>query len=741
MNAADWVDAHVPSIEQRLYQLEAWDALWQQRASGRTRALLHLATGLGKTSVAAVDVLHYKNEEQPGARVLFVSHMNDISKQARQTFQRVSPDFKTGVYTSGRAVTHEVTFATFQSLVRNLDSFSPQHFQYIIYDEAHHIEATTFKQVREHFQPQFELGLSATPERADGRDITDYFGKSIYSKSLSDGLAEGWLSPVDYHIVFDKGLKKAISENFDVGSVKELRALFQVKVRDEAIAKEVAKRRRAFGLDDVKTIVFCHSIENAEHIAKLLGGKAYHADMTADTRQQTLEDFREGSLQTICTVDMFNEGIDIPDARLVVFLRSTSSRTIFEQQLGRGLRRSPGKTHVTVLDFVANIERINFVAQLGRHLRRRESSHQREGTTGHTRGEPELLQFSFGTSFEFDDLAVKLLDKYQQVSLSPMPAGRVTIPEVAAVTGETTALIRAIIKRRTVEDHYDMFQSRGSGAKVYGLTQEQAERLKAYLIEREARKPVDLQLVKELLDKGKSVPAIARKFNVSNVSLYKRLKKAGIVRKDLRRSDVTSEIVEEAYKVHGSIKKTAKALGTSTDVVSDRLKKIGYTFSKAVARYTNQEVEEAYLRNNRRLRATAEELNINHGSIGVRLKKMGYDLISRRELCIPRDELKAAYSACDGQADEMCTKLGCSRAALYRELRKYRYFKYDSITPKQLEAIEAYERHAGSGPKAAQALGISAVLLYRRLKEAGYTKRQYGKGKKMPVQLIKEATS
>lgn len=377
----EWVEDNASSkIQLRDYQIEAWARLWSSRRKGRKRALIHLATGLGKTSVAGVDVLHYLRAEKPGARVLFVSHMNDISEQARETFCMVNPGFKTAFF-KRKAEDVDITFATFQGLFQRLDNLDPEYYSYIIWDEAHHIEAETFSAVRNHFNPEFELGLTATPERTDGRDILNYFGKPLFNKSLADGIADGWLSPVDYHIVFDEAIKGAMKKGFEINTLREIRELFAIRTRNEVISKEVLQRRHDIGLDKAKTIVFCQNKEAAEEMSALLDGEVYHSGIDRDDRLGIMKRFRNGALQVICTVDMFNEGIDIPDARLVVFLRSTSSRTIFEQQLGRGLRRAPGKDKVTVLDFVANVERINFVRELARHFNRSARDHKAEGAT------------------------------------------------------------------------------------------------------------------------------------------------------------------------------------------------------------------------------------------------------------------------------------------------------------------------------------------------------------------------
>lgn len=428
-----------PTLTLRPYQAEGKSVLENLRQEGRKRALVHLATGLGKTALAATDALNYQAAASPGSRILFVSHMNDVNTQAKDTFKRVQPKVNAARYHSGAMPTTPVVFATFQSLYPNLASFKPEEFDYIIWDEAHHIEATTFKAVREHFQPKFELGLTATPTRADGLDILDYFGEPVYAKGLAEGIAEGWLSAVDYHIVLDDTVKEAVEQGFDAKTTKDIQQLFSIRVRNEVIAENVKERRHNIGMDSAKTIVFCQNRQAAEEMAVLLGGRAYHSGVYAETRHEIMADFRNGNLQVICTVDMFNEGVDIPDAKLVVFLRSTSSRTIFEQQLGRGLRRAEGKNSVTVLDFVANIERLDFVNTLSHSISKERALFQGTDRERHDNAYigPGAFQAHinqeelFASNFVFEDSTIELLERFNQLRVL-LPEGYISTSQLAA---------------------------------------------------------------------------------------------------------------------------------------------------------------------------------------------------------------------------------------------------------------------------------------------------------------------
>lgn len=438
---AQWVEANVRPVlhvvaedaqaveqpqqefELRDYQVDAWANLDIAREEGRTRALGNLATGLGKTFVAAVDVMRYREwcaaQDPPMyPRILYVSHQKDINEQAAKTFRAVMPDADISFLGSNKkqVAQPELEFATIQWLYQNLDLFDPQDYEYIIWDESHHLEAETFKAVRDHFDPLFEHAITATVERMDGKDIQDYFGAPLYQKKLAEGIAEGHLADIDYHIVFDKAVKDRFESGFNPKTLEEIKELFDEKPPRDAIARNIEEEIERLGLVDPKTIVFCDSIDEAEEMAELLRGKAYHS--RSEDHRDILPDFRSGRLRRITARDMLNEGVDIPDAELIVFLRSTKSSTIFEQQLGRGLRKVPGKDKVYVLDFVANVERITKMRELGRALQRRASELGQgdvsEDTVVQGDHEADRANLHIHTphgDFDFDKIAVDILDK------------------------------------------------------------------------------------------------------------------------------------------------------------------------------------------------------------------------------------------------------------------------------------------------------------------------------------------
>ena len=413
----------VKKFESRPYQLEAWDALWRTREEGGDRALIHLATGLGKTSVAVFDYAKFRVEQEAKgetARALFVVHQNAILDQADERFNEVLPHLLPGVgmsrfmNQSDSLPTGEVVFASFQALNRGVYKFEPDHFDYIVYDEAHHIEAKTYKKVVEYFKPKFQLGLTATPERGDGKDITDHFGETLYSKTLPEGMAEGYLADVHYRLMLDEETKQLLQSGFKPKNMTELNRIFEFELKHEDVADTIKAAQQEIrdktGLDKVKTIIFSPNIFDATEMTRLMNGEGYHSGIGSEkNRKSVLEAFRNGDFETIVTRDMFNEGVDIPDARLIVFLRSTQSKTIFEQQLGRGLRKTSDKDDVVALDFVANVERMRLLRELADEI----SKLGPEGRNGTKAGARGNLKIGNGKSdFEFEQQVVDILALY-----------------------------------------------------------------------------------------------------------------------------------------------------------------------------------------------------------------------------------------------------------------------------------------------------------------------------------------
>ncbi len=333
-------------------QHEALAALAASRDGGYRRGLVVLATGLGKTWLAAFDAVR-----MGARRILFVAHREEILGQAAATFVRILPRKRVGYYTGrSRDADVDVLCASVQTLARaeHLDRFAPQHFDYVVIDEFHHAAAGTYRRLLTHFAPSFLLGLTATPDRTDQSDILSLCDDNlVYSCHLFAGIQAGLLAPFHYHGIQD--------ESVDYREVPWRNGRFD----PEQLANKLATLARArHALREwrskarQRTLAFCVSTRHADYMAEQFNragvvAAAVYAGSTLG-RAQALERLHAGALQVVFSVDLFNEGVDLPSIDTVMMLRPTESKILFLQQLGRGLRRSEGKPHLVVLDFIGN---------------------------------------------------------------------------------------------------------------------------------------------------------------------------------------------------------------------------------------------------------------------------------------------------------------------------------------------------------------------------------------------------
>ena len=332
------------------------------------RALMVMASGLGKTIVSAFIA---KDELELGNCGLFLCHENDILEQALKEYRLVlekNAILKTfyGSSKDWRADNADVLFASFQSFSKWHQAFDKTHFDFIIVDESHHGQAPTYKEVIDYFNPKKLLGMTATPNRGDEQDIREIFGEEVINYSLEESIVNGWLTNVEYRILHDgistKKLKQIMRNVLEEGeriSVKQLNENIFIKMRDEEIAKII------LSYNAHRTIIFCENIDHVDNFAKHLPDSAiFHSKLSSNHNQKILKEFKEGKQRFILSVNKFNEGIDVPEAEMIVFLRCTDSETIFRQQLGRGLRKAVNKKKVIVLDFVANVNRLLFLKEM-----------------------------------------------------------------------------------------------------------------------------------------------------------------------------------------------------------------------------------------------------------------------------------------------------------------------------------------------------------------------------------------
>ncbi|MFC8368482.1 DUF3427 domain-containing protein [Streptomyces sp. NPDC057239] len=344
------------------YQRDMLERLDVEReVHDRHQNLLVAATGTGKTIMAALDYKQLRKRHDRDLRLLFVAHRKEILQQSLRTYREILFDANFGEPLHSGEIPERWThvFASVQSLnARTLDRLAPDHFDVIVIDEFHHGTSPTYRKIVDHFKPMELLGLTATPERMDGKNIQDEFfdGRIAAEMRLWEALDNKLLCPFHYF---------GISDTTDLSDVEWKRGAYDVsslsnvltgnKVRAGLVVKAVEEkvadphRMRALG--------FCVSVAHAHFMAESFRSAGFNAiavsgETPADQRRQALADLRSGALQVVFSVDLFNEGVDVPDVDTLLLLRPTSSATVFLQQLGRGLRRSDNKAVLTVLDFI-----------------------------------------------------------------------------------------------------------------------------------------------------------------------------------------------------------------------------------------------------------------------------------------------------------------------------------------------------------------------------------------------------
>ena len=346
-------------FQPRGVQIEALYALEDSRSEGATKGLVQAATGVGKTYLAAFDSAKYK-------RVLFVAHREEILKQATISFKNVRHSDDYGFFYGKQKDTDKaVIFASVATLGRKEylteDVFVPDYFDYVIIDEFHHAVNEQYQRIVKYFKPQFLLGLTATPERMDGKNIYEICDYNVlYEISLKEAINKGMLVPFHYYGIYDetdysslhliKGRydEKELNETY-IGNIKRYDLIYKYYMK--------YRSKRALG--------FCCSRRHAEEMAKEFckrGIEAVAVYSNADgefseDRDKAIKKLKKQEIKMIFSVDMFNEGVDIATLDMVMFLRPTESPIVFLQQLGRGLRISKGKEYLNVLDFIGNYEK------------------------------------------------------------------------------------------------------------------------------------------------------------------------------------------------------------------------------------------------------------------------------------------------------------------------------------------------------------------------------------------------
>ena len=338
-------------IKPNYMQKKALKELNRYRAIGVNRALTIASAGSGKTYLAAFDALNFNPK-----RLLYIVHEGSILKKSLETFQEVFGNTVTyGIFSgTSKESDADFVFATNITMCNSLDLFPKNEFDYIIIDECHHATAETYKKIIGYFEPEFLLGLTATPERLDNQDVFEMFDHNVpYELRLKDAIANDLVVPFKYYGIRDKLV------DYGLTGKEERKLIAQMSDENHCsfIAEQIEQHRPQGKL---KALAFCRNVTHARMMCEALGETYKTAYLTGRNdvgeRIRAYNDLQADSsdLEILFTVDILNEGVDIPGVNMVLFLRPTESTTIFIQQLGRGLRKFANKSFVTVLDFIGN---------------------------------------------------------------------------------------------------------------------------------------------------------------------------------------------------------------------------------------------------------------------------------------------------------------------------------------------------------------------------------------------------
>lgn len=357
------------------YQEEARDAVVNAFKKHSPAALVVMATGLGKTVVASSVVKWWARTQK--SQILFLVHLWEAVDQAEKEFgEMLGPKAKFQLLVGDEKLdsSAQVVFSTFQTMRNRYRSMSRDAFGLFLIDECHRSKADTYEPIVEYFCPKFKFAMTATDERMDGRDVRELFGDPVYEYPLVLALANRNLAEVEYRVLVDnisQATLRHIEKLLGRGKGMVTRSMIDRKVflaeRVNVIARTIKREQKT----RVKTIIFCNSRRHATAISNHFpDARTFFSGLPKEVLKERLRAFKAGTTPTLIVVNKLNEAVDVPDADLIVFLRMTESKTIWLQQLGRGLRKKHGKKDVLVLDFAANCDRIRIVGQLAGEVRK-----------------------------------------------------------------------------------------------------------------------------------------------------------------------------------------------------------------------------------------------------------------------------------------------------------------------------------------------------------------------------------
>lgn len=362
-------------IKPRKYQQDVIDDALSQYNNGKSKLLIEMATGLGKTYTVAHIIKRLIQQYDQIPKVLFLAHQVEILLQSVTAFKNVLGigNYSFSACISGsKPENTDFVFASFDTFYGQISQLSKNSYDFIVVDEAHHTPARTYSEVVTKFNPRLLIGLTATPYRADNKDVIRFFGGNeghIGKFDLVWALKHRKLAFPKYLVLLDD-LDQDKIDQLDSGlSITDLDKRLFLHKKDQEVVRIIEKTVAEQEIENIKGIIFCRSIRHMNHLIgffELGTATLVHSKMSNQERRENIRNFREGEYKYILVCDLFNEGIDIPETNVLIFMRYTGSRTIWLQQLGRGLRKTPNKEYVHVLDFVGSLERLNDVKQLSR---------------------------------------------------------------------------------------------------------------------------------------------------------------------------------------------------------------------------------------------------------------------------------------------------------------------------------------------------------------------------------------
>ena len=401
------------SVKPNPFQKSALEELQLKRDRlNWNKGLVVMPTGTGKTYLAALDCKRYCETNDSG-KVLFIVHRNEILTQSRNAFVDVWGDDKLFGMLNGNTKENvknaRVLFASMQTMSKEdvLLSYSEKEFDYIIIDEVHHAAAKSYRKILDYFTPSFLLGITATPERQDRKSVFELFDYQLVAEfTIDDAIANGYLVGYEYHGLKDNIDYTKIRHNGIKYDVSDLEKNLIIDKRNEEIFNQFVKY-----CNYNKTLAFCVSINHAKAMADLFNKKGVNSVVIVSEKidnkdsKTLVEEYRNNNFTVAFTVGIFNEGVDIPNIRCLMFLRPTESKTVFLQQLGRGLRLSTNKERVIVLDFIGNYKQANLLRQYLSSGKSKEVRHPGDGHYIKTE-----YNYNPKCSVEFEDSVQEILD-------------------------------------------------------------------------------------------------------------------------------------------------------------------------------------------------------------------------------------------------------------------------------------------------------------------------------------------